>query len=1070
MNTKPVASIALSDSPGSFFDRGMRSVAVALVLAVLAGCRPPAEPVSLAPEAVEPPPVAPETVLPLVEPPPKSEWTASASAVQEDIFPASNVCDGQPGTRWSSPASDPQWVQVDMGQTATVCGVVLKWEDAFGRAYSVQTSEDGVEWLTAYSTEIGDGKTDDIYFKPVLARFVRVHGTKRATGWGYSLWEIDVKGPAEQIVLEAAAAPGRDASFAADGRLDTVWTSAQPGPCTLRVDLRKEKDVGGLRIDWGANHATALRYSVSADGSSWADMAELKGGIGKFDVLLHAGTKARYLRLDVTETADNKPAEIADLTLRGADEPMTPLTLYELAAAKTAPGVYPEQLWKRQVYWTITGLAGDSRESLLDEYGNIEPFARSSTLMPYLFVGGRLYSALDAAAVSQSLDDGHLPMPTVSWDLKPVGLTVDAITYGTLGKAVTYARYTARNNGAEPVEARLLLAIRPIQINPTWQHGGLSPITSIELTNTPVGKAVSVNGMVTYLSMAEPSAFGVRAFDGGDVAIELLKGVVPETQKMDQGGDMLSGALAYDLPLQPGEEKAVIVAMPLFGRHEDIIAFLRRGFDDTYPSAADAFAAKRQELHHVWAEQVDKIVIDLPERAVADTMKSQVAYILVNRDGVAIQPGSRNYKRSWIRDGCLTSAGLLRMGVVEPVREYLEWYSARVQPDGWVPPILENNGEINKGFGWDNEYDSQGEFVFAIVEFYRFTKDRAFLERHFPAIERALTYLVALRERTLAPDYMKDVPARERFVGILPPSISHEGYSPAMHSYWDDFFALKGWKDGIEAAEILGLTNTAAWARGQLEALRASVKASIEKTMEFKKIDFVPGCADKGDVDPTSTTIAFFPCKEQGILPQAALQTMYERYINEVKSRLEPGWSAGFTPYEIRNITALVSLGHKDWAKFLLDYLLDCRRPADWNHLAEVVLGDYRMGSYIGDMPHTWVGSGYINAVRGMMIREEDDRLVLLAGVPEGWVTQGRGMRLERMPTHFGTVDLSAKADAGRLTLAIGGSAQPPAGIHVTWPLAGRPAAVTVDGQPWTDYDELGCRLPAGPHRVEAAW
>src|SRR5262249_12008804 len=51
-----------------------------------------------------------------------------------------------------------------------------------------------------------------------------------------------------------------------------------------------------------------------------------------------------------------------------------------------------------------------------------------------------------------------------------------------------------------------------------------------------------------------------------------------------------------------------------------------------------------------------------PARPASATM----GYTRVNRHGPALQPGSRNYERSWIRDGALTSAMLLPFGHPEP--------------------------------------------------------------------------------------------------------------------------------------------------------------------------------------------------------------------------------------------------------------------------------------------------------------------------------------------------------------------------------------------------------------------
>src|SRR3984893_11416070 len=82
-----------------------------------------------------------------------------------------------------------------------------------------------------------------------------------------------------------------------------------------------------------------------------------------------------------------------------------------------------------------------------------------------------------------------------------------------------------------------------------------------------------------------------------------------------------------------------------------------------------------------------------------------------------MQPGPRNYDRSFIRDGSATAAVLLRMGLASIAREYLRWYADHaVHENGLVSPILNDDGTINRGFGSDLEYDSQGELVALVAE------------------------------------------------------------------------------------------------------------------------------------------------------------------------------------------------------------------------------------------------------------------------------------------------------------------------------------------------------------------
>src|SRR3954471_18423031 len=87
---------------------------------------------------------------------------AIASSSEEARTPASAAVDGDPGTRWSSGFSDPQWIQVDLGAVVSVCQVVLQWEAAFARSFQVQVSVDGVSWTSVFSTTTGTGGTQTL--------------------------------------------------------------------------------------------------------------------------------------------------------------------------------------------------------------------------------------------------------------------------------------------------------------------------------------------------------------------------------------------------------------------------------------------------------------------------------------------------------------------------------------------------------------------------------------------------------------------------------------------------------------------------------------------------------------------------------------------------------------------------------------------------------------------------------------------------------------------------------------------------------------------------------------------
>ena len=121
--------------------------------------------------------------------------TSSEIRNAQGFFPATQAVDGREDTRWSSEFADAQWLEVDLGQLTTVSSVTLTWERACGRAYAIEVSTDAANWKEVWRTEKGKGGVDEITFSPVKARYVRFRGDRRATDFGFSLWEMQVFGP-----------------------------------------------------------------------------------------------------------------------------------------------------------------------------------------------------------------------------------------------------------------------------------------------------------------------------------------------------------------------------------------------------------------------------------------------------------------------------------------------------------------------------------------------------------------------------------------------------------------------------------------------------------------------------------------------------------------------------------------------------------------------------------------------------------------------------------------------------------------------------------------------------------
>ncbi|MER7276115.1 chitosanase [Dactylosporangium sp. NPDC000244] len=187
-----------------------------------------------------------------------------ASSVESPELGAANAVDGDGRTRWGSEEGvDPQWIAVDLGARRAIGRVRLRWEAAYGRAYDIQTSDDGTTWTTIAGTRAGAGGTDDLTGLTGEGRYVRMYGTARGTKWGYSLYDFDSygTGPASGDA-PAPRRPGR-ASQAAP-----VITSGAPRPSRPATTRTATTTPSGTGLADPRKKEIAMQLVSSAENSS----------------------------------------------------------------------------------------------------------------------------------------------------------------------------------------------------------------------------------------------------------------------------------------------------------------------------------------------------------------------------------------------------------------------------------------------------------------------------------------------------------------------------------------------------------------------------------------------------------------------------------------------------------------------------------------------------------------------------------------------------------------------------------------------------------------------------------
>jgi hypothetical protein len=940
--------------------------------------------------------------------PSKPNWAVKGSGGDPRF-----AVDNRYATAWTATASKKPWLEIDLGAVATIGGLEVYWGRQAPTTYDFEGSANKKDWIRLCGTSHGEGGQDVFAFPAVEARFVR---------WNCHRMERD---PAPEIVEINLYSPADAASVRETGRIGALGHGPvliPPGQ-SITVDFGYERSPLGALIAWGESYGTDFSAHLSDDGVSFREVGRISTGDGGSDSFYWRTTQSRYFRLTVHETSEPQGAVVEELKLRILNKDRMPIGQLERAAAAGRGDLYPQSLLDRQVYWTALGEFDQGEQALFDEYGDLEPRRGFPQITPLLRVGGGLHGAPESPSIDQTLLEGALPIPTVVWSALDVELQVTALA--RQGQAIV--EYRATNRGRTRKKGSLVLAVRPVQINPYWQHGGHARIDAIAVK----GRRLSVNDRIYAAFSSAPEAVAVADFHQGDVIrlIEKRRRRTAKALRSDSG--LLSAACEFAFSLPPGGSAAFVVCSPM---REEIA-----------PRAPASFSRVRNQVAQAWRQKIGARKITVGDVEVSDTVEAQTAFILVNAAGPAFKPGPRNYDRTWVRDGSSQALALLWAGLTEEAKAYVLWYAKRVERSGLVPPILNVDGTLNRGYGSNIEFDAQGEFVGIVADVYRISKDRKFLKRVFPAVVRATRFLEELCARTNA----RHGP-ETRFHGLLAPSISHEGYNKPSFSYWDDYFALSAWRNCEGLAREIGDTEVVAHAHAGGKEFAENLTRSIRMTASAMGRDVIPSSADRNDVDPHGTAIAFEPCEVEDVLPEELVQATFDLAAKLVKTIGAPGFEGNYTPYILRDLNAFVSLGRFDDAFALLSTVLKDRRPPGWRGWAEVVWSDPRVADYLGDMPHTWIGAEFSTAIRRMLLRENGDILELFRAVPDSW-WQGEAITLRDLPTAFGIANLRARRGQTEATIDLSLTGPAPSRITFRYPGAKR---ATADGSPCEIRDE----------------
>jgi len=705
------------------------------------------------------------------------------------------------------------------------------------------------------------------------------------------------------------------------------------------------------------------------------------------------------------------------------------------------------ELWE---FWGMIGVPNTADESLIGRCGELQPRDSSYaiTIMVYDHYRDTLHCPQkDMTRVSQNLLYGYLPI--VITHFTPVGLniTLTEFSHAIADIELNFGSFVVSNTDSVVKEVSLFLVITPVA-----PQGFNTPIYSIAYDSEY--NLVLVNNDVAIVCDTTPTnhafygnpdnEFSLEPYEENDPYIDALDGnVINNDSTYDHVYGYCRAALQFDFSLAPGDSSQVTFKTPV----SEVTSI------DDLP--AIDYSTAYDEVKNFWKGYLNQgIQVEIPgEPRVAHAFKASLAYLYILMDNDEAHPGPTDYDYWWYRDGAIEATALAVAGQFDLAKDFLiTAFPSRYNP-------------ATGRFEFWNEWDSNGQAIWAFVNYYKLNRDTAYLQAMWPYIRGGAQWIE--NTRATEPD------------GLLPPGWSAEHLGPGdKKHYWDDFWGLAGLKSAAFAANEIGYSDEQTTLQGYYDNFWQDLFNSINQTQQNHGIDYIANGPNLWELNSflIGSIAGVWPC---GVLSPtnkdqlATLEALWDNCFVDGGFLHRMAWNAYGSYLSTEVAHCYLFAGKRHRVRKILNWQLDHATPLyAWN---EQVVPEPELGInswYLGDIPHGWACAEYVLLVRDMLFYEDFDsnRIVICPGVQEEWIPEGELLSVGNAPTYFGTIfsfDLQNNISQGNVKLSISPSKDPQRGYVFKSPFTNyQIARVNVDGVEIETFSQKEAFLPPGSRNV----
>jgi len=414
---------------------------------------------------------------------------------------------------------------------------------------------------------------------------------------------------------------------------------------------------------------------------------------------------------------------------------------------------------------------------------------------------------------------------------------------------------------------------------------------------------------------------------------------------------------------------------------------------------ASNVAAAGKESPRVWLDRTVKCWrellatgarVEVPCTQATLALKAAHVQQFIDNDHGVLKGGEGFYDEFYIRDGAYQLLQFEEGGFVGPAKKAIEPYLRAQRPDGRFETQ-------------QNQFDANGQALWALWQYWKITGDHDFLKRAYPQMRRAVEWIKQAR---------RQAPPESPFAGVLPNAVADGEYlwDGKHHIVGYDFWNLRGLLCAMDAAQSLGAAADATDFRREAEAYRKAIDGAWQRT---GLPHFPPSWEKVGTHWGNTETLwptELFALDDSRIT--ASLREVRENFMGGfVEGTIRWGGLPDVIHPYLSSYTTMASLVRGDHEQFVKEFYWYLLHSTATHAFPEGIFYKKRL-AWNDTIPHATGAANFAFMLRHALIHERGTELHLLSGAPDWWLEPGREIRVEDAPTHFGKVSFQVRGKA----------------------------------------------------------